>query len=78
MAIIFTIHAEEMLVKRKVKRKQVEECVRNPDKIVTEKEGVKAYLKDFGKNYLRLIVSEMGNNFVIITLHWVAKKRIKE
>ena len=67
-----------MLVKRKVKREQAEECIRNPDKIVPEKEGAKAYLKDFGKDYLRLIVSEMKNNFVIITLHWVAKTRIKE
>ena len=42
------------------------------------KEGKKIYLKDFGKNYLKLVVSEELKDKVVITLHWLAKRRVKK
>lgn len=67
-----------MLSHRSITKRQVEQCIQNPDKITPEKEGTHAYLKDFGKDYLRLIVSKQQDNFIIVTLHWPAKKRVRE
>lgn len=78
MDIIYTKHAEEMIGFRKIKKKQVEDCIKNPDKILSVKEGKKAYLKDFGKNFLKIIVSEEDYAVIIITCYWIAKKRTKE
>lgn len=78
MAIIYTKHAEEMLLHRDIEKNLVEETIKNPDKVVSEREGTKAYLKDFGKDYLRVVVAKQNENFTIVTLHWVAKKRVRE
>lgn len=78
MAIVFTKHAKEMLVFRKIKEGLVNECINNPDQILPTREYKKIYLKDFGKNYLKLIVLEEDEERVIITLYWFAKRRIKE
>ena len=75
MAIIYTKHAEEMLIFRKLKKVFLEKCVENPDEILPAREGKKTYLKNFGKNYLKLIVSEEGNDIIIVTLYWLAKRR---
>ena len=40
--------------------------------------GIKVYLKDFGKNYLKLIISEEGEQLVIVTLYWLAKKQAEK
>ena len=58
MAIIYTKHAKEMLIFRKIKENFVEECINNPDEILPTREFKKIYLKDFGENYLKLIISE--------------------
>ena len=77
MKIIYTKHAEEMLIFRNIPRKLVQECVNNPDEILPAREGKKIYLKDFGKNYLKLVVVQEENILVIVTLHWLAKRRLK-
>lgn len=77
MPIIYTKHAKEMLALRKIEKRLIEECVNNPDEILPAYEGKKIYLKDLGKNYLKLIISEESLDKVIVTLYWLAKKRIK-
>lgn len=78
MAIIYTKHAEEMLVFRKIGRDKIESCIKSPDEVFAAKEGREAYLKNFGRNYLKIIVTKDGSNLVIITLHWLAKRRVKK
>jgi hypothetical protein len=78
MAIVYTKHAAEMLIFRKIKKEFVEKCIQNFDDIKPVREGKNAYLKDFGKNYLKVIVSEEGENIVVITLYWIAKGRVKK
>lgn len=72
MAIKYTKHAKEMLVLRRIKQEMVDETVNNPDETSPSREGKKIYLKDFGKNYLMLVVSEEMDDKIIITLHWLA------
>ena len=78
MAIKYTKHAKEMLPFRGIDKKLADETANNPDKILPAKEGLKAYLKDFGKNYLMLVVSEEEEDKVVVTLHWFDKKRVKK
>ncbi|MBI2086255.1 hypothetical protein HYT74_02855 [Candidatus Daviesbacteria bacterium] len=78
MAIIYTKHAKEMLVVRDINKQFADRCVAYPDKILIGDNGKKIYLKDFGVNYLKLVVSEEGKNKVIITVHWLDKKRVKK
>ena len=77
MKIVFTKHAKDMLNLRGIKKTQVRKCLQKPDKILPAKFGKKAYLKDFGKNYLKVIVSEEMKNKAIVTLYWLDKKRVK-
>lgn len=71
MAIIYTKHAKEMLLLRNIKKKLADECASSPDYILPGEYNRKIYLKDFGVNYLKLIVSEEGKNIVVITVHWL-------
>jgi hypothetical protein len=77
MKIVYTKHAKDMLVLRNIQMIKVEECINNPDHILPGKFGKKAYLKDFGTNYLKLIVAEEKDRKVVVTLYWLAKKRVK-
>ena len=76
--IVYTKHAEEMLVRRNLKKVFVTSCLTKPDKKEHAKENKRAYLKDFGRNYLKVIVSEESNALVILTLYWIAKDHIKK
>lgn len=78
MAIKYTKHAKEMLAFRSIDKKLADQTVNSPDKISLAKEGKKMYIKDFGKNYLMLVVSEEMNDKIVVTLHWLAKKRVKK
>lgn len=78
MAIIYTKHAKEMLALRGIKLELADQCANDPDQILTTVEGYKIYLKDFGINYLKLVVSEERENKIIITVHWLDKRRVKK
>ena len=67
-----------MLVLRGIRQKMADETVNSPDEISSSRDGKKIYLKDFGKNYLKLVVSEGLTDKIVITLHWLAKKRVKK
>lgn len=77
MAIKYTKHAEEMLELRGVDKKLSNETVRNPDVVSSSRDNTKIYLKDFGKNYLMLVIAEIGDDQIVVTLHWLARKRVK-
>jgi hypothetical protein len=77
VATKYTKHAKEMLILRAISKKLSDETVKNPDEITDTRDDKKIYLKNFGKNYLKLVVAEEAGNKVIITVHWLAKKRAK-
>ncbi|OGE05136.1 hypothetical protein A3B51_02030 [Candidatus Curtissbacteria bacterium RIFCSPLOWO2_01_FULL_41_18] len=78
MKIKFTKHAREMLVFRRIKKEQVEATVKNPEDRSTGKSGKDVLYKNFGKNYLKVVISKEKGNVFVITNHWIAKKRIKK
>ena len=69
MAIKYTKHAKEMFVLRGIKQSMADETVNSPDRIIPTREKKKIYLKDFGKNYLMLVVSEEMGDKIVVTLH---------
>ena len=74
--IVFTKHAEEMLSVRHIDRSKVKSALTQPSRRIKAKEGKVAYFKDFGVNYLKVVVSEENDALVVVTLYWVAKHRI--
>ena len=78
MKVVFTKHAAEMLSFRRIKKEFVEETVKNPDDTLEAKSGKMIYFKDFGKNFLKVVVAKEDDKAVVITEHWIAKKRIKK
>lgn len=76
--IVFTKHAEEVLEVRHIDRKIVTSALMQPDRTSKAREGACAYLKDFGVNSMKVIVSEEKNALVVITCYWVAKHRTKQ
>ncbi len=74
--IVFTKHAEEMLSVRGIHKDMITSCLMHPTKIADAKDGKRAYLRDLGVNYLKVIVSDEKDAFVVITLYWVAKQRV--
>lgn len=77
MAIKYTKHAKDMLILRGIKKELANKTVNHPDEILSSRDRKKIYLRDFGKNYLKLVVSEEEDDKIIITIHWLAKKRVK-
>lgn len=78
MKIKFTKHAREMLVFREIKREQVEAVIKKPDDQSRGESGKNVLYKDFGKNYLKVVIVKEKNEVVVITEHWIAKKRVKK
>lgn len=65
-----------MLVLRRIKKSLVEKCINEPDKVVFGKKGRKIYLRNFGKNDLKVVGIE-NEEIMVITCHWIAPGRIK-
>lgn len=75
--IKFTRHAEEMLLQRGIEKKKVLGCLKNPDIKSAGVNGTLVFLKDYVKNYLKVIfVRDLGDD-IVITLYWIDKKRVK-
>ncbi len=78
MAIIFTKHAEEAIKLRGLKKTFVRKVLLNPDIVGAARNNKKFYLKDFGTNYIKVIVVEEDGKIFVITTYWLEKKRVKE
>lgn len=67
-----------MLAFRKIRKQQVENTIKEPDDD-SQGRGDKIILyKNFGKNYLKVVISREEEEVIVITEHWIAKKRIKK
>lgn len=77
MAIIYTKHALEMLKLRNIRQELADKCADDPDNTLGAKEGKKIHLKDCGKNFLKLIIADEPPDKIVVTAHWLEKKRLK-
>lgn len=67
-----------MLAFRNIKKRQVEKTINDPEHKSSGKGGKDVLYKNFGKSYLKVVISKDEDWFVVITEHWIAKKRIKK
>ena len=67
-----------MLAFRGIKREQVEATIKDPDDKSIGRDGKSVFYKNFGKNYLKVVIARELGEVIIITNHWIAKKRIKK
>lgn len=78
MKIVYTKHAQEVLTQRGISKSLVDKTVRKPDFKLCAKEEKKIYLKDWGKNYLKVILAEEEKDLIIITFYWIDKNRFRK
>jgi len=75
MEIIYTNYAEMKIEKRKLSKIQIEDVIKNPDKIVEGKRGRKIAQKIIGKYILRVVFEQNGNVYKIITTYYSEPER---
>ncbi len=78
MKIKYTKHALEMLAFRGIKKDQVEATIKNPDDKEKGKNNKDIRYKNFGANYLKVVIVKEKDDVIVITNHWIAKKRVKK
>ena len=67
-----------MLAFRNIERKHVENTIKNPDDYAKGQENKIVLYKKFNKIYLKVVIVKETNEVIVITNHWIAKKRIKK
>ncbi|WP_148678869.1 DUF4258 domain-containing protein [Aeropyrum pernix] len=72
MKIFYTLHALERLRQRGITREQVEQCLREPDKI-EELEGLYRCIKRLNDKVLVTIYKEFQDRIMIITAFKTSK-----
>ena len=68
MQIKYTRHARRRMRWRKISELEVEQTLKNPDKIDFQQEGRKNAFKRLGLRYIRVTYCEQGNSQVIISV----------
>jgi len=69
MKIVFTNHAEDMLIKRKITKDEVEITIKSPEKLTKEDDKYYAS-KNIGRGIIE-VVYEMENYIKVISLYWL-------
>ena len=77
MKIHYTQHAIESLKLRNIDKKLVDHCLQKPDISLPARKNKKAYLKDMGNNYLKVIAVEENDMLIVITAYRFEKDRVK-
>lgn len=67
-----------MLVLRRIKKEQVEATIKNPDDRLKGRDGRSILYKNFDILYLKVVIVKEKDEVIVITNHWIAKKRIKK
>lgn len=76
--IKYTNHALENLVKRRITKDKVRKCLQAPDIETPGNKGKTIFLKDLGKNFLKVIAVKEKRGWIIITEYWIDKRRVKK
>ncbi|MFO7618395.1 MAG: DUF4258 domain-containing protein [Thermoplasmata archaeon] len=73
--IIFSKHAEGRMKFRGLRKKQVESAIEEPDAVLKGKEGTLIAQKDMGTHILRVIYSDEGKYYLVITAYYADRER---
>jgi len=77
MKIIFSDHALVKINQRKISKKLVIKTVKSPDFLRPSYGFREEKYKKFNKNYLKVVIVKENEKITIVTVHWVAKIKIR-
>lgn len=68
MSIFFTKHTKDRMNERGVSRKQVEDCIRYPDKVFMEGGKIRHFQKSFFNGTLEVVAELKDKHYIVITV----------
>ena len=74
--IIYTEHAKERMLLRKIKEEDVENAIINFDHVIEEND-IKIFQKKTDDKILRVICRVSGNFYIVITAYFTKKKKYR-
>ncbi|MBU4069467.1 MAG: DUF4258 domain-containing protein [Nanoarchaeota archaeon] len=69
MDFIFTSHAKQRMIERKITLEQIKETINFPNYVISKDNKIEAYKKINGK-FLKIVYIKKGKFIKIITLIW--------
>jgi hypothetical protein len=76
MHIIYTRHAKQRMIQRKVSSEQVIEVIESPDEILPGDNGEEIAIRRYGTREVRVVYEEIGVDTVVV--YTVMKSRVSE
>jgi len=70
MKIIYSDHAKQNMVERRISSKEVESTILNPEKLIDSKKGRMIAQKTIGNRLLRVIYKETEKVYIIVTFYY--------
>ena len=68
--IIYTDHAEQRMAKRFIKRRWVEEAIRNPTRLIPARYGKMQAIKEVNGEEISVIFARERDDHIVITVFW--------
>lgn len=78
MQIIYTNHAEENILERKMSKKIVEDVIKNPEKVIDTRFGRKIAQRIIDNKLLRVIYDQVNNTYIVVTAYYTTPERYGE
>jgi hypothetical protein len=75
MNIIYSDHANEGLIDRKISEWMIEETLFSPDSVVDSKKGRKIAQKIYGNKLLRVVYKKSANAYIVVTVYYSEPRR---
>ena len=75
MEIEYTNYSEMRIEKRKLSKAQIEDVLRNPERVMAGAKGRKIAQKVLGKYLWRVVFEEHGNTYKVITVYYTQPER---
>ena len=70
MKIIYSDHAKQNMLERRISHKEVEETILNPEKSIDSRKDRKIVQKTIGNRLLRVVYKETEKVYIIVTLYY--------
>jgi len=70
MEVVFTIHAEYRLERRKIPKDEARDALKNPDTLL-KKHGLYYYQKRLERGIIEIVCEKTAKSLNVITVYWV-------
>jgi translation initiation factor IF-3 len=78
MRIVYSEHARQNMLERKIHERLVAGALSFPDKIILSRKGRKIAHKKFGNRLLRVVYKETDKVYIIVTVYFSRSDRYNE